>query len=84
MEKHSTLRSILTQLGREFVKVTPRSQTTAMTEIDFIRAVAPEYLRRPALVASTLDGETLVLVKSVEPQKWHLYATFVSRSPGMN
>jgi len=79
--KHSTLRSVLNQLGRDFIKVTARHRTTAHMEIKFIATVAPEFLCRPALVASTLDGETLVLVQSMEPGKWQVYARFVTFLP---
>ncbi len=78
MEQHPTLRDVLESLGPQSLKVAPRRRGTAKTELDFIEAAAPEYLRRHALAVPAHNGEILVLVQCTEPGKWTIYGAFVS------
>lgn len=78
MQQHPTLRDVLESLGPQSLKVAPRRRGTAKTELEFINAVAPEFLDRPALASPAPAGEILVLVQCTEPEKWTIYAAFVS------
>ena len=78
MPKHTTLRDILETLGHRSLKVAPRHRGTAITELAFIEAAAPEYLDRSALAAPAPNGETLVLVQCAESDRWKIYGAFVS------
>ena len=69
---HSTLRTVLEELGPQALKIAPRGRGTAKTEIDFISAAAPEYLDRPALAAPAPEGEILVLVQCSQSNKWRI------------
>ena len=78
MHKHTTLRDVLNDLGPQSIKVAPRRRGTAKTELEFIEAAAPEFLDRHALAAPAPNGQIVVLVQCTEPDRWTIYAAFVS------
>ena len=76
--RFSILGEVLENLGAQSVKIVSRGRGTAITERDFIAAVAPEYLNRPALMGQAPQGETVVLVQATDSEQWTIYAVFVT------